>query len=180
MNTEQEKAKAQRLVNAEAKRRRKLMNASNKQYGPILVELKKEDWPKDLDSIPGSPLVEMWRSNRYAVRVYDENNCKRISVNRTTFNNDGSYKANISWDELQNIKTHIGFGDKDAIEIYPNDKDVVNNSNVRHIWIMPSPLGCVWRQKVIKPEDSEDFAKIEEDGELPDNVVPIGEINLKK
>lgn len=44
----------------------------------------------------------------------------------------------VSWDTLQAIKSDLGFADAWAVEVYPPDDAVVNLTNMRHLWIMPS------------------------------------------
>jgi hypothetical protein len=36
-------------------------------------------------------------------------------------------------------------GDKDAVEIYPADKDIVNVANMRHLIVLPAPFPYTWR-----------------------------------
>lgn len=49
---------------------------------------------------------------------------------------DGS--DGITWDDLQWIKRAAGYGDREAVEVYPLDDDVVNVANMRHLWILPA------------------------------------------
>ncbi|EOG1815585.1 hypothetical protein ACK3RA_000943 [Enterobacter hormaechei] len=49
-------------------------------------------------------------------------------------------------DALQEIKSAVGYGDRDAVEIYPRDSDVVNVANMRHLWITPEPIAFAWRK----------------------------------
>lgn len=128
----------------EIKLRRNMLKESNAKYTADLAEVPKEEWPEDYAILSNAP-KELWRSNKLLVQVFEENNCMRITVNRTAINSDGSYKDGLTWDDLQAIKRHVGFGDKDAIEIYPADRDIVNVANMRHLWVMPSPISCAWR-----------------------------------
>lgn len=49
-------------------------------------------------------------------------------------------KSGISWDQLQKIKTIVAGENARAIEIYPRDKDIVNDLNMRHLWIVPENI----------------------------------------
>ncbi len=49
-------------------------------------------------------------------------------------------RAGISWDQLQEIKSEIAGPDARAIEIFPADCDVVNEANIRHLWIVPDGI----------------------------------------
>lgn len=44
----------------------------------------------------------------------------------------------IPWDDLQVLKGHAGYGDREAVEIYPPDARVVNQANMRHLWVLPA------------------------------------------
>lgn len=46
-------------------------------------------------------------------------------------------KDGISWDDLQKIKNECAGEDSVAVEIYPKENDVVNETNMRHLWVMP-------------------------------------------
>ena len=69
----------------------------------------------------------------------------RLRVKKT------SGKDGITWDQLQMAKAEAGFADCRAIEIYPRECDVVNEINMRHLFIVPeeiqipdlTDLGCV-------------------------------------
>ena len=58
----------------------------------------------------------------------------------------GRWKDGISWDALQEIKSAVGYGDRDAVEIFPAQKDLVNVANMRHLWIVPESIPFAWRR----------------------------------
>jgi hypothetical protein len=51
----------------------------------------------------------------------------------------------ISWDHLQAIKNALGYGEYDAVEVYPRQQDIVNLGNFRHLWISKHHLTFAWR-----------------------------------
>jgi hypothetical protein len=53
---------------------------------------------------------------------------------------------NITWDELQALKTQCGYGGHDAVEVYPPTRDVVNVANIRHLWVLAEKLPFAWRK----------------------------------
>lgn len=108
--------------------------------------------PKELQQIPRSEwgdfippqMVDLWASKKYVVQIYDEGNgVIRLSVNRT-MRRAGGWADKIAWDTLQMIKDKVGYGDKFAVEVYPQNHDVVNVANFRHLWILPEPLPFAW------------------------------------
>lgn len=112
-------------------------------YPSYLVSIPEDEWP-----VPHIPKVyAVLRSKTFLVQLFKESSCIRMSVNRTTLTKNGHWSADISWEELQSLKTQAGFGDLDAVEIYPPDHDVVNVANMRHLWIMPTRLPFAWRSE---------------------------------
>lgn len=92
-------------------------------------------------------VISAWRSNRFLVTLYrPANGAQRITINRTMVDTGtGHWVDGITWQEIQNIKSAIGFADHDAVEVYPADRDVVNVANMRHIWLVDR-LDFAWRK----------------------------------
>jgi hypothetical protein len=77
---------------------------------------------------------------KYMAQLFQEpNGMIRLQVSRL------DRKQGISWDDLQAVKDALGYGDYDAVEVYPRTQDVVNLGNFRHLWIMKKHLDFVWR-----------------------------------
>lgn len=55
----------------------------------------------------------------------------------------GSFRGDITWNELQQVKRDCGRGDVWAVEIYPPDQYVVDAANLRHLWLLP-PSSTPW------------------------------------
>jgi len=131
---------------------RSVLAAENRLYGPEFVEVPPHKWPTpppmSQDAIKrGVTRVAVFRNRFVLAQVFKELDCIRISINRTSLRSDGHFDGDFTWDELQEIKRAIGYGDRDAIEVYPADHDIVNVANMRHLWIMPEPLPIIWRNK---------------------------------
>lgn len=125
-----------------SRQQRRALEKANAAFPPCLVPVHPEEWPAIL---PG--LQQVWRSSKFLVQVFNEpGSMVRLSVCRTSHNGD-SWVDNITWDELMQIKREIGMGDRDAVEIFPADKDIVNVANMRHLWVTPSPIMFAWRKK---------------------------------
>jgi hypothetical protein len=122
--------------------RRQLARDNAKQ--PVeLAEAPYDQWP------PVTPpgLLQVWRSRDFLVQRYaaPAPALWRLSVNRTTLTGV-RWQDGISWDDLQRIKREAGFGFTYAVEVYPNDIDVVNVGNLRHLWLLPEPPAFAWRR----------------------------------
>jgi hypothetical protein len=104
-----------------------------------------------LDGMRSRPrdMVRAMRNRHYLVQEYAAPEkaphvlC-RLSVNRALLNDRGDWLDGITWDQLQAVKAAVGYGDHDAIEVYPRERDVVNVANIRHLWVLREPLPWAW------------------------------------
>ena len=78
------------------------------------------------------------------VQEFHEGKNIRLSVNRTMPGKD-SWLEDITWEELQTVKREVGYGDRLAVEIYPEDVNIVNVANMRHLWIIDG-LDLGWKR----------------------------------
>lgn len=107
-------------------------------------EIPKSMWPLQKTE---KPRIKVYVSDQFLVQLFDEGSeILRITVNRTSRDGRGNWVDGISWDELQEIKNTIGYKDKFAVEVYPAENDIVNVANMRHLWVLPKPLGFEWRK----------------------------------
>jgi hypothetical protein len=52
-------------------------------------------------------------------------------------------KGDIPWDHLQLVKNETAGSEAVAIEIYPPEDKLINDANIRHLWVVDSiPEGC--------------------------------------
>jgi hypothetical protein len=122
---------------------KKKLKKDNRKWPVIPLAIPEKDWP--LDRGPAKR-IGVYRSRDFLIQVFVEDGMTRISVNRTEINDSGQYLDNITWDELQFIKRHVGFSGKWAVEIYPGDYHIVNVANMRHLWILPEPPSFGWKK----------------------------------
>jgi len=103
-------------------------------------------WPEGWNKHKHPPSI-VYLSAHFLALIYPDDNYTRISICRTSRMEDQSdWQDNISWEEIQKIKSECGYGQMDAMEIYPRDSDVVNVANLRHIWVSKKPIPCAWRK----------------------------------
>lgn len=103
--------------------------------GAIWKELDPKDCP-----FPAPGITRVWLSHKYLVMQFEnESSAIRLSMCRTTVKGGNSlnpiWDDGLVWDEIQAIKQAIGYGDRRAYEVYPEDCKVVNVANLRHIWL---------------------------------------------
>ena len=113
------------------------LRKDNKQWPEKLTSIEKDKWPTQNQT---RPLLSVLRSSRFLVMIYREREgVLWMSVNRTEVKGS-RWVDGITWDELQALKREAGFGERDAIEIYPRDEDVVDVANIRHLFILEDSL----------------------------------------
>lgn len=124
-----------------SRQQRRALEKANAAFPPCLVPIHPEEWPAILPR-----LQQVWRSSKFLVQVFNERGSMvRLSVCRTSHNGD-SWVDNITWGELMQIKRECGYGDRDALEVFPPDRDIVNVANMRHLWIPADPVPFAWRK----------------------------------
>lgn len=125
---------------------RAFLAEENAKYPEKLVEL---EFPATTNTQSGPRPLRVLRSRFFLVQEYpaDAPAVVRLTVNRSAIKDDASWEDGITWDELQQVKRECGYGDKDAVEVYPRDSDVVNVSNMRHLWVLDdmAALDFAWR-----------------------------------
>lgn len=90
--------------------------------------------------------IAVWLSGAFLVQGFsEEDGVIRLTINCVTRSGD-RWKDGISWDDLQAIKSAVGYGDKVAVEVFPEDHSVVNVANMRHLWVLPDRPKYAWTQ----------------------------------
>jgi len=115
---------------------------------PTLTEIPRDRWPQDYRVSPEAP-TKAYESRQFLAQLYDVGaregrTCLRLSVCRVTLKEDGRWEEGLSWDELMQAKRECGFGDWYAVEVYPEDSEIVNVANMRHLWLLTTPLSIGW------------------------------------
>jgi len=110
----------------------KYLRTENKKWGDNLQSVPREKWP---EPIPGRPLINVYRSNRYLVQEYTEPGGTRLSICRTALLPTGDWDDGLTWDELMEIKRQAGYPHRWAYECYPPESQIVNIANMRHLFI---------------------------------------------
>jgi hypothetical protein len=140
----------------EFKARQIYLREQNAKQPDTLAHVPKRDWP----TFPGLRPDAVMRSKTFLVQIFCGEEWVRLSFCRTAIGRDGHWLEGITWEELQRLKREAGYGEFDAVEAYPRDRDVVNVANMRHLWVpLKAPLPFAWRAKVVADGES---AELEE------------------
>jgi len=118
----------------------RFIEAENNKYGSVLVQVVAPG-----AGVPGAPF-RAWRSAEFMVQAFnDAHGTIRLSVNRTHVDPATlRWVDGIRWDDLQRLKQEAGYGEREAVEIYPPDGYVVDVANMRHLWILPGRMPFSW------------------------------------
>lgn len=122
----------------------KHLQQENSKWPVQLKEWPRQEWPQ-----PNPKVLRCLRSRGFLVQEYPANEpaIVRLSINRTSITPGGDWNQEITWVELQRIKHEAGYGDCDAVEVFPPEADVVNVANMRHLWVLPAnTLTFAWRK----------------------------------
>ncbi|HSH41647.1 MAG TPA: hypothetical protein VK973_05920 [Arenicellales bacterium] len=126
----------------------RMLAEDNRRWPRKLVEVEYGAWPEEVRGHPRPP-QRVLRSRDFFVQVFAETywdndgerrRAARLSICRTRIDGQGNWKEGITWDELQRLKAEAGYGEYQAVEIFPPDRALVNVSNMRHLWILGRPL----------------------------------------
>ena len=126
-------------MNHITRNQRRQLEKANLKQSKKLTEVPKDQWPTDHGN-----RTRVFRSRAFLVQEYIEGGNIRLSVNSTSIDSNGQWIEGISWEDLQRIKREVGYGDSYAVEVFPKDRDIVNVSNMRHLWIPPEALNIGW------------------------------------
>lgn len=138
-------------LNREQRREKiKFLAMQNSQQPKEMTVVPNHEWEHRHHAYP--TLRTVWRSRYFLCQGFHEGSADapviRLSINRCELDEaTGRWKDGITWDELQQIKRECGFGNSEAVEIYPADDDIVNVGNLRHLWIMVDKLPFSWKKK---------------------------------
>ncbi len=124
------------------------LREENKRWPLCLVSVPREEWAHAFTG-HCRPFA-VWRSRDFLVQGYTTRDqlVVRLSVLRTVVVPGVGFADGISWENLQKLKSEAGYGDHDAVEVYPPDSDVVNDANMRHLFVFVNGhrLPFVWRK----------------------------------
>lgn len=125
-----------------SRQQRRALEKENAKLPPYLQQVPSEHWP----GFKPPDLVEVWRSRNFLVQIYTEPaGYQRMSICRSVHNGD-SWADQVTWDDLMHLKRECGRGDRDAVEVFPADRDIVNVANMRHLFFPPEDLSFKWKK----------------------------------
>lgn len=124
---------------------RRGLRERNRQYPTHLERIPDDQWP--ITPAFADRPIEVWRSRAFLVMVYLDGGYERLSVVRTMLGAGGGWAEGIAWDDLQRLKRECGRGNRWAVEVFPDDRHVVNEANMRHLWMLSAPPPYGWKER---------------------------------
>lgn len=115
---------------------RKLLQQECRKFPAHMVEVEVTD---EEASCIEAPPVRAWRSKGFFAAEYHQGDDIRITINRTEIDNRGQWLDGITWDDIQRIKSEIGYDHLWAVEVFPPDDELVDVANMRHIFLCQKP-----------------------------------------
>lgn len=125
---------------------RRDLERQNAKWPVLPQEIPRDRWP---NTPTADVRLAVFRSRDFLIQVFQAQApaIARLSVNRTAIDERTKrWIENITWDELQWIKSVLGYHAHDAVEVYPPTTDVVSCANMRHLWVLAAPLPFAWRR----------------------------------
>lgn len=128
-------------------RLRRALAIHNATFTDTMRELTRAEMDEAIARVRSSdtPPIKAWRSKDFLASLYVFEEKDRLTVCRAALNDVGGYEDGITWDELMRVKAQCGYGSRWAVEIYPPDDQVVNVSNMRHLWLLEAAPAFGWR-----------------------------------
>lgn len=136
----------QQLPRAERRAAALYLAKENARWPISLKVWPRAEWPEAYRK--SLKITRVMRSKGFLVQIYTEAApvVARLSILRTSIDTNGGWQQDITWEELQRLKSEAGYGTHDAVEVYPPEADVVNVANIRHLWVLPAnSLPFAWR-----------------------------------
>lgn len=121
---------------------RRAVNRENNRYSAVMQQIDSPPY-----QFSGATVLRAWRSRFYVAVLYrQDNGFTRLTVNRTELDDRGDYRADLTWDELMDVKEEVGLGDVWAVEVFPPLEHLVNVANMRHLWLLDGPPPYAWTE----------------------------------
>jgi len=91
-------------------------------------------------------VAAVWGSRDYFVTLWRDQGFERLTINSTTFDHDTQRWADgLDWDTLMRLKDQAGYAHRWAVEVFPPDDEIVDDANMRHLWLLPEAPDYAWR-----------------------------------
>lgn len=95
-------------------------------------------------------VAAMWGSRDHLAVLWHDQGHDRLTINSTTLDHSTlNWDDGLTWDELQQVKNQCGYGHRWAVEVYPPAGEVINDANMRHLWLLDEAPAYGWTTKEV-------------------------------
>jgi hypothetical protein len=157
------------IFKSEVSKKRAELRRGNREFPKdIMVELPLTDDQKQMGS-DGNRRIAAFRNFYFLAQLFETPmpTMLRLSVNRTDIDKAGQWLDRITFDDLYWVKNQCGFQNCDAVEVYPKVDDLVDDHNIRHIFIFIDEtfdLPFKWKKPKEQDETGDSGATVPDSG----------------
>jgi hypothetical protein len=116
-------------------------------YGNVLQVVPAAELPdvRNVAATMSCVVVGAWRSRHHLVVEYIEpTGFHRLTMQCAQVDAQGKWLQGLTWDTMMELKEQSGHGDKWGVECFPPIANVVNVSNLRHIFLLTEKPPYAW------------------------------------
>lgn len=89
-----------------------------------------------MNSLVGHPaapegMTMAWRNDQYSVQRIERHGLEVLMIRR----HDGG--KHFPWPHLQAIKDELAGKNREAVQVFPRQRDIVDAANMAHLWLVP-------------------------------------------
>lgn len=85
-------------------------------------------------------LAYVVKNNIFIVQVYRRQTARGVALQLAVRRNDEEEIR--GWDDLQRVKNEIAGPERTAIEIFPPEAEVMDQANMRHLFVLPEGVAA--------------------------------------
>lgn len=89
--------------------------------------------------LPSAPpdLIDAWCNDHFAVQLFELDGLQWLSVSKHT---EGT--SPLTWAELQRIKSELVGPEREAVQVFPRESELVDQAEMYHLWLYPAGERC--------------------------------------
>lgn len=116
---------------SDQRQHRDIVKQSKMPWQPM-TQVPEEEWPAQ----ETRRVIAFWKNNKYlamefASRETSYGPVRHLIIQKTTG------ERIVRWGPLQRIKNEVAGPDAIAVELYPAERDVIEDCHVYHLWLLP-------------------------------------------
>ncbi len=82
-------------------------------------------------------LIDAWCNDRFAVQLFENGEFLWLSIRK-----HAEHVNPPTWSELQRIKTELVGAEREGVQVFPRQSEIVDQANMYHVWLYPAGERC--------------------------------------